>query len=170
MSTSRTTNPLTVTAPEGLPFIDFEREFDHPVEKVFRAHRDSDLFRQWIGAGSDDLTLETHEFRSGGRYRFVQQGEHGEAYAFNGVYHVVRDNEFAIQTFEFEGFPDVVSIESLTFERLDGTHGDRTRLRGHAVYPSMEARDGMVGSGMETGMNAGYAKLDDVLDGIEGAL
>ena len=167
MSTSRTTNPLTVTAPEGLPFIDFEREFDHPVEKVFRAHQDSDLFRQWIGAGSDDLTLEAHEFRTGGRYRFVQQGEDGEAYAFNGVYHVVRENEFAIQTFEFEGFPDVVSIESLTFERLDG---GRTRLRGHAVYPSMEARDGMVGSGMETGMNARYATLDDVLDDLEGAL
>jgi len=57
--------------------------------------------------------------------------------------------------------------ESITFERLDG---GRTRLRGHAVYPTMEARDGMVGSGMEVGMNAGYAKLDDVLDGIEGGL
>ncbi|HEY8305049.1 MAG TPA: SRPBCC domain-containing protein, partial [Lapillicoccus sp.] len=88
--------------------------------------------------------------------------EDGEAYAFNGVYHVVRDNEFAIQTFEFEGYPDVVSIESITFERLDG---GRTRLRGHAVYPTMEARDGMVGSGMEVGMNAGYAKLDGVLEG-----
>ena len=85
MSTSRTTNPLTVTAPEGLPFIDFEREFDHPVEKVFRAHQDSDLFRQWIGAGSDDLTLEAHEFRSGGRYRFVQQGEDGEGAGHAGL-------------------------------------------------------------------------------------
>jgi uncharacterized protein YndB with AHSA1/START domain len=161
MSTSRTTNPLTVSAPEGLPFIDFDREFDHPVEKVFGAHQDSDLFRQWIGAGSDDLDLEVHEFRTGGRYRFVQRGEDGEEYAFNGVYHVVRENEFAIQTFEFEGYPDIVSIESLTFERLDG---GRTRLHGHAVYPSMEARDGMVGSGMESGMNAGYTKLDTILE------
>lgn len=157
-----TTNALTVTAPEALPFIDFEREFDHPVEKVFQAHRDPDLYRQWIGAGQDDLDLEAHDFRTGGRYRFVQHDEDGTDYAFNGVYHVVRDNEFAIQTFEFEGFPDVVSIESLTFERLDG---DRTRLRGHAVYPSLEARDGMVGSGMQEGMTAGYAKLDSVLVG-----
>jgi uncharacterized protein YndB with AHSA1/START domain len=169
MSTSRTTNPLTVTAPEGLPFIDFEREFDHPVEKVFRAHQDPDLFRQWIGAGSDDLELDEFSFTTGGRFRFVQKGEGGVEYAFNGVYHVVRENEFAIQTFEFEGFPDVVSIESLTFERLEGPDGGRTRLRGHAVYPSMEARDGMVGSGMETGMNAGYAKLDEILDAAEGA-
>jgi uncharacterized protein YndB with AHSA1/START domain len=161
MSTNRTANPLTVTAPEGLPFIEWEREFDHPVEKVFRAHQDSDLFRQWISAGSDDVDLEIHEFRSGGRYRFVQKGEDGEEYAFNGVYHVVRENEFAIQTFEFEGYPDVVSIESLVFERLEG---GRTRLSGHSVYPSLEARDGMVGSGMEQGMNAGYLKLDDILD------
>lgn len=161
MSTNRTTNPLTVTAPDGLPFIDWEREFDHPVEKVFRAHQDPALFRQWIGAGSDDVDLETHEFRTGGRYRFVHKGEDGEEYAFNGVYHVVRDNEFAIQTFEFEGYPDVVSVESLTFERLDG---GRSRLRGHSVYPSMEARDGMAVSGMEDGMNAGYDKLERILE------
>jgi uncharacterized protein YndB with AHSA1/START domain len=164
MSTSRTTNPLTVTVPEGLPFIDFEREFDHPVEKVFRAHRDPELFRRWIGAGSDNVELPIHEFRTGGRYRFVQQGDDGVEYAFNGVYHVVRENEFAIQTFEFESFPDIVSIESLTFERLDG---GRTRLRGHAVYPSMEARDGMAASGMEDGMNAGYSKLESILEGLE---
>ena len=81
-------------------------------------------------------------------------------FAFNGVFHVVRENEFAIQTFEFEGFPDVVSIESLTFERLDG---NRTRLKGHAVYPALEARDGMVQSGMEHGMVEGYQKLDELL-------
>ena len=162
MSTSRTTNPLTVTVPEGLPFIDFEREFDHPVEKVFRAHRDPELFRRWIGA-SDNVQLPIHEFRTGGRYRFVEQGADGVEYAFNGVYHVVRENEFAIQTFEFEGYPDVVSIESLTFERLDG---GRTRLRGHAVYPSMEARDGMAASGMEDGMNAGYTKLEGILEDL----
>ena len=64
------------------------------------------------------------------------------------MFHTVRENEFAIQTFEFEGLPDVVSIESMTFVDLgDG----RTRLEGHAVYPTLEARDGMVSSGMESG-------------------
>ena len=157
---SITSNPLVVTAPEGLPYIDFEREVDHPVEKVFEAHRDPDLYRQWIGGGDHTLDLQEFSFRTGGRYRFVQRGEDGTEYAFNGVFHVVRENDFAIQTFEFEGYPDVVSVESLTFERLEG---DRTRLRGHAVYPSLEARDGMVSSGMQTGMEAGYAQLDAVL-------
>ena len=163
MSTSRTTNPLTVTAPEGLPFIDFEREFDHPVEKVFRAHQDPDLFRQWIGAGSDDLELEEFSFRTGGRFRFVQKAEDGAEYAFNGVYHVVRENEFAIQTFEFEGFPDVVSIESVAFTDLGN---GRTRLNVHSVYPTVETRDGMIASNMSVGVTEGYERLDKVVTGL----
>jgi uncharacterized protein YndB with AHSA1/START domain len=154
------TNPLNVNAPEGLPFIEFDREFDAPVEAVFRAHKEPDLVKQWLGPDGYDTDIDVYDFRTGGRFRFVQRGNEGEEYAFNGVYHVVRDNEFAIQTFEFEGFPDVVSIESLTFEDLgDG----RSRVRGHATYPSLEARDGMVSSGMESGMTEGYERLDKVL-------
>jgi uncharacterized protein YndB with AHSA1/START domain len=154
------TNPLNVNAPEGLPFIEYDREFDAPVEAVFRAHKEPDLVKQWLGPAGYDMDIDSYDFRTGGRFRFVQRNNEGEEYAFNGVYHVVRDNEFAIQTFEFEGFPDVVSIESLTFEDLgDG----RSRVRGHATYPSLEARDGMVSSGMESGMTEGYERLDKVL-------
>ena len=154
------TNPLNINVPEGLPFIDFDREFDAPIEAVFRAHRDPDLVKQWLGPDGYETDVDSYDFRTGGRFRFVQRGNDGEEYAFNGVYHVVRDNEFAIQTFEFEGFPDVVSIESLTFEDLgDG----RSRVRGHATYPSLEARDGMVSSGMESGMTEGYERLDKIL-------
>jgi uncharacterized protein YndB with AHSA1/START domain len=157
------TNALNVTAPEGLPFIEFDREFDAPVEAVFRAHKEPDLVKQWLGPAGYDMDIDSYDFRTGGRFRFVQRNNEGEEYAFNGVYHVVRDNEFAIQTFEFEGFPDVVSIESLTFEDLgDG----RSRVRGHATYPSMEARDGMVSSGMESGMSEGYERLDKVLTSL----
>src|SRR5690606_13177265 len=72
----------------------------------------------------------------------------GQRVGFRGVFHTVRENEFAIQTFEFLGYPDTVSIESLRFEDLGN---GRSRLSGHAVYPTLEARDGMVASGMETG-------------------
>jgi uncharacterized protein YndB with AHSA1/START domain len=154
------TNPLHVEAPEGTPFIDWEREFDAPVQAVFRAHQDPELVKQWMGPREYETEMEVYEFKTGGRWRFVQRNDAGEEYAFNGVFHVVRDNEFAIQTFEFEGFPDVVSIESLTFEDLGG---GRTRLRGHSTYPSLESRDGMVSSGMETGMGEGYERLDDLL-------
>jgi uncharacterized protein YndB with AHSA1/START domain len=154
------TNPLSVSAPEGLPFIDFEREFEAPVAAVFQAHKEPDLVKQWMGPRDYDTDIEIYDFRTGGRWRFVQRNQEGEEYAFNGVFHVVRENEFAIQTFEFEMFPEAVSIESLTFEDLgDG----RSRVRGHATYPSLEARDGMVSGGMESGMNDGYQRLDDLL-------
>lgn len=157
------TNPLKVDVPEGVPYIDYEREFDAPVAAVFRAHKEPDLIEQWMGPNEYDMDVETYDFRTGGRWRFVQRDKEGEEYAFNGVFHVVRENEFAIQTFEFEMFPDVVSIESLAFEDLgDG----RTRIRGHATYPSLEARDGMVSGGMETGMSEGYQRLDKVLAGL----
>jgi uncharacterized protein YndB with AHSA1/START domain len=152
-------NPLQVEAPAGVPFVDWEREFDAPVEAVFRAHKEPDLIKQWLGPRRYEMDVESYDFRTGGRYRYLHRAD-GEEYAFNGVFHVVRENEFAIQTFEFEGYPDVVSIESMTFEALDD---GRSRVRGHSTYPSMEARDGMVSSGMESGMSEGYERLDEVL-------
>ncbi|MCI0424710.1 MAG: SRPBCC family protein [Actinobacteria bacterium] len=155
-------NPLRVEAPESLPFIDWEREFDAPVEAVFQAHADPDLLKRWLGPAKYETDVEVYDFRTGGRYRYLSRAG-DEAYAFNGVFHVVRDNEFAIQTFEYEGFPDVVSIETLSFEDLGG---GRSRLRGHSTYPSLEARDGMVQSGMESGVSEGYERLDEILTSL----
>jgi uncharacterized protein YndB with AHSA1/START domain len=153
------TNPVTITAPEGVPFIDIEREFDAPVAAVFRAHAEPDLIKQWLGPNGYEMDIEHFDFTSGGGYRYLHRNPEGQEFAFNGVFHVVRENDFAIQTFEFEGFPDVVSIESLTFEDLGN---GRTRLRAHAVYPTLEARDGMIASNMEVGVVEGYERLDKV--------
>ena len=153
------TNPVTITAPEGVPFIDIEREFDAPVVAVFRAHAEPDLIKQWLGPNGYEMDIERYDFTSGGGYRYLHRNPEGQEFAFNGVFHVVRENDFAIQTFEFDGFPDVVSIESLTFQDLGN---GRTRLRAHAVYPSLEARDGMVASNMEVGVTEGYERLDKV--------
>ena len=159
-------NPVTITAAEGLPFIDIEREFDAPVEAVFNAHRDPALYAQWVGPKDHVTEFPQFDFSTGGGYRFVSTDQQGQSYGFHGVFHVVRENEFAMQTFKFEGWPDVVSLESLTFTALDG---GRTRLTIHSVYPSVEARDGMVQSGMEHGVTEGYQKLDAVLGAGVGA-
>jgi uncharacterized protein YndB with AHSA1/START domain len=157
------TNALHVDAPEGLPYIDFEREFDAPAASVFKAHKDPSLFAEWLGPDGYEMKVDHYDFTTGGGYRYIHKDADGNEYAFNGVFHVVRENEFAIQTFEFEGFPDVVSIESVTFEDLGN---GRSRIKGHATYPTLEARDGMVSSGMETGMTEGYDRLDKVLTSI----
>ena len=152
-------NPVTITAPVGLPFIEIVREFEAPVDAVYRAHEDPALVQQWLGPKGYEMEIEQFELRTGGRYRYLHRN--GDAtHAFNGVVHVARPNDVIIQTFEWEGQPDVVSIESQTFEDLgDG----RTRLTGRSVYPSVEARDSMVDSGMEHGVVDGYERLDDLL-------
>jgi len=154
-------NTLKVTAPEGLPFVDFEREFDAPVAAVFAAHKDPALVAQWMGPDGYTAEIAEWDFTSGGRWHMTHiDGD--QKYEFRGTFHTVRENEFAIQTFEFLGYPDVVSIESMTFTDLgDG----RTRLTGHSVYPTVEARDGMVQSGMETGMSEGYVRLEKIVTG-----
>ena len=157
------TNPVTITAPEGVPFIEFTREFDAPVTAVFRAHAEPDLIKQWLGPNGYEMDIERYDFRTGGGYRYIHRDGKGGEFAFNGVFHVVRENDFAIQTFEFEGFPDVVAIESITFEDLGG---GRSRVRGHSVYPSLEARDGMIASNMEVGLTEGYERLDKVAAGL----
>jgi len=155
------TNALTVTAPEGLPFINTSREFDAPVEAVYAAHSQADLFRRWIGAGSPDIELPVFDCTTGGAYRFVQKSERGE-FGFHGCYHLVRENERIIWTFEFEGVPDIVAIETLDFVDLGN---GRTRCDVHSVYPTLEARDGMISSGMAGWHGAGYAVLDSLLAG-----
>jgi uncharacterized protein YndB with AHSA1/START domain len=155
-----TTNPVTITAPEGVPFIDITREFDAPVSAVFAAHSNPELVKQWLGPNGYEMDIEEYNFVSGGRYKYIHRNPEGDEFVFNGVFHVVRDNEFAIQTFEYEGFPDVVSIESMTFEDLGN---GRTRLSGHSVYPSLEARDGMIESNMERGVVEGYERLDKIV-------
>jgi uncharacterized protein YndB with AHSA1/START domain len=157
------TNSLTLSVPDGVPFIDFTREIDAPVGAVFESHRDPLLISRWLAPHGYEMVVEEYDFRTGGSYRYIHRNPEGHEFRFNGVFHVVRENEFAIQTFEFEGYPDVVSIESLRFEDLgDG----RTRLSGHAVYPSLEARDGMAQSGMEAGMSQCYERLDAVAAGL----
>jgi len=157
-------NALTLTVPGDLPYIDYEREFEFPVAEVFRAHKDPELVAQWLGPRRLKMEIDHYDFRTGGSYRYTHLDPDGTAYGFNGVFHTVRENEFAIQTFEFDGYPDVVSIEYLTFEDLGN---GRSRIRGHSVYPTQEARDGMAQSGMEGGMTEGYERLDELLSGAK---
>ncbi len=155
------TNPVTITAPEGLPFIDIEREFDAPVAAVFNGYRDPELFVQWIGPDRNSVTIDRWDARTGGSYRYVI-GREGMEAGFNGVIHEVRENELVVQTFSWEGMPDGVALEKLVFEDLPG---GRSRLTSTSLVDSFEDRDAFVASGMEVGVVEGYNKLDDLLAG-----
>ena len=116
--------------------------------------------RIWIGPRSLETKITHWDFRTGGGYRYEQTDADGNTYAFRGVFHTVRENELLIQTFEYEGTPDEVSIDIMRFESLPG---GRSRIVDHSVFPSIEVLEGMMAEGMEYGMNEGYEKLDEML-------
>ncbi|MCP2635228.1 SRPBCC family protein [Microbacterium sp. HD4P20] len=155
-------NPLVIDAPQGTSYADITREFDAPVAALFHAHADPELYAQWIGPGEEQTVITHWDFRTGGGYRFEQTDPDGNVYAFRGVFHTVRENELIVQTFEFEGWPDEVSMDIIRFESLDG---GRSRLVDHSVFPTTEVLEKMIAEGMERGMREGYDKLDAILAG-----
>ncbi|MET4429943.1 SRPBCC family protein [Mycolicibacterium sp. 624] len=153
------TNALHLVAPVDTLAMEFTREFAAPRDALFRAHAEPDLVKQWLGPHGLEMTIEHWDFRTGGGYRYVHSSEEG-AFTFNGVFHTVRENDIVIQTFEFEGAPDMVNIEFMWFTDLgDG----RSRLRGRSICPNTEARDALLSSGMEGGMTQSYERLDALL-------
>ncbi|MFL6046539.1 MAG: SRPBCC family protein [Propionibacteriaceae bacterium] len=164
MSTNATheaaTHQTTIEADPNLPTIRIIRDFDAPPEKVFRAWIDPDLVVQWLGPKSTEMRIDRWEARTGGNYRYValQNGE--EVAAFYGSFHEVRPSERLVQTFTWEGMPDGVSLETMTFEDLGN---GRTRTIGLSVVDNLEARNAIMASGMDLGVNEGYEKLDALL-------
>ncbi|MBB2990421.1 uncharacterized protein YndB with AHSA1/START domain [Mycolicibacterium iranicum] len=153
------TNALDLNAPVDTLAMEFTRAFDAPVEALYRAHAEPELVKQWLGPHGLEMDITEWEFRDHGGYRYVHSNDDG-SFTFNGTFHTVRRNEFILQTFEFDGAPDMVNIEFLWFDDLGG---GRSRLRGRSICPTVEARDALLASGMEGGMTEGYDKLDALL-------
>jgi uncharacterized protein YndB with AHSA1/START domain len=156
------TNPTRIEADPALPTIRIVRDFDAPRDRVYRAWTDPELVARWLGPRSIETRIETWDARTGGSYRHTAwQGEE-EIAAFYGSFHELRPDERLVQTFTYEGVPDGVCLEILTFEDLGG---GRTRTSGLSVFETVAGRDAMLASGMETGVVEGYEKLDEVLAG-----
>jgi uncharacterized protein YndB with AHSA1/START domain len=153
-----TTTQATIEADERLPVIRVTRDFAATPAQLLAAHTDPELFAQWVGPDGMETEVSIWDARDGGEWRFVSRRE-GEEYGFRGCFHQVSENRI-VQTFTYEGDPDGVALETLTFEDLgDG----RTRLHAQSLVDSFEGRDAWLRSGMEVGVNEGYAKLDQVL-------
>jgi len=148
-----------INAPVGVPFVDITREFDAPLDLVHRAWTDPDLVKQWLGPRKYEMVIERWEPRAGGAYRYIHRDEAGNEFGFHGVFHS-NDTDNMVQTFEFEGVPGHVSLDTLALEDLGGR---RTRARIHSVYQSLEDRDGMVAAGMGDGVTEGFDRLDELL-------
>ena len=154
-------NKTSVIAEPGKQYVLITREFDAPRDLVFKAHTDPKLYAQWIGPRGYEMDLETFEPYSGGRYRYIHKDLNGNEFGFHGVFHEISE-ELMIQTFEFEGLPEKGHV-TLDTMRLESLPGDRTRITIQSLFQSLADRDGMVQSGMETGVTEGYERLDEIL-------
>ena len=149
----------TVTTP-GDREIHIEREFDAPRDQVFAAFMNPELIPEWWGPHGTTTTVDRMEPETGGSWRFVIKNEDGSETGFRGTYREVTAPERVVQTFEWEGMPGHVSVDTAEFIDL----GDRTRVVSTSLFHTGEERDGMIASGMEGGLNDTYARFDVVLE------
>lgn len=152
----------SIQADPRLPIIRITRDFAATPEQLFRAHVDPALFARWVGPDRTRTRIEHWDAHTGGSWRFVSEAD-GVEFGFHGCFHEVRPDRI-VQTFTFDGEPDGVALETLRFEDLGG---GRARLHTQSLCDSFEGRDAWLASGMEVGVNEGYAKLDAmVADGV----
>lgn len=149
---------VSIEADPKVPLVRITRDFDATPAQLMRAHTDPEIFTRWVGPDGMETKILDWDATTGGRWRYVASRD-GEEYAFRGCFHEVSEDRI-VQTFTFEGMPEGVALETLHFEDLgDG----RTRLHAQSLVDSFEGRDAFLASGMETGVEQGYAKLDAIL-------
>lgn len=147
-----------ISADPTVPVIRITRDFRATPAQLLKAHTDPELYARWVGPNRLTTRIDYWDARRGGKFRFTNI-EDGAEYSFYGSYHEITDDRI-VQTFTFEGMPDGVALETLRFEDLgDGT----TRLHAQSLVDSFEDRDAWLASGMEVGVNDGYAKLDALI-------
>ena len=148
----------TIEADPDLPIVRISREFAATPEQIVRAHTDPDVFVRWIGPADMTSVVDRWQAGTGGHYRYLMRRD-GQEEAFYGSFHYVGPDR-VVQTFTWEGQPEGVSLDTMVLRDLgDG----RTLMVSTSLMESMEARDAMLASGMEVGVEQGYAKLDALL-------
>jgi uncharacterized protein YndB with AHSA1/START domain len=156
---ARSSSALNVTLPSDREIV-MTRVFDAPRRIVFKALTNCEHLKHWWGPRRYEITSCTMDFRPGGAYRIVQRGADGAEFGFRGEYREIVPPERIVQTFEFEGMPGHVSVETLTLVEQDG----KTIYTSTSVFDSVEDRDGMLQSGMEEGATETMDRLAEYLE------
>jgi uncharacterized protein YndB with AHSA1/START domain len=157
MTKSTSENKVKVSTPSERE-IRSERILNAPRERVWKALTDPALVAQWWGRGNK-LLVERMELQRGGHWRFVEHTPEGPQ-GFEGRYREITPPERVVQTFEWDGMPGHVAVETMNLEDLgDG----RTKIVTVSLFHTVEDRDGMLQSGMEQGMEQSYVALEKLL-------
>ncbi len=149
----------TFIAEPGKQEIIVIRVFDASRERVFKLVTDPKLLPQWWGSRRLTTVVDKMDVRLGGPWRFVQKDSSGKQYAFHGVYHEVAPPERLVYTFEFEGMPGHVQLETVTFEDINGV----TKVTDRSIFQRVEDRDGMAMADMQAGSSESMDRFAELL-------
>jgi len=155
---------LTISTPSDLEIV-MTRQFDAPRDLVFEAHTSCEHMSKWWGPRRYEVTDCDIDFRPGGAWRMVHRGPDGQEFGFHGEFRDIVRPDRITWTFEFEGMPGHVSVDTVTFEELDGV----TTLTATSTFSSIEDRDGMLNSGMTEGATETWERLEDYLETLRAA-
>lgn len=150
---------MTLVAEPGSHQVVMTRVFNAPRDLVFKAFTDPTLIPKWWGPTNVTTTVDKMDVRAGGLWRYVQHDSDGNEYGFHGVYHDIVSPESLVFTFEWEGMPGHVLMETVMFTEQDG----KTLMTDSSVFQSVEDRDGMIQSGMEHGAKESWDRFEAVL-------
>lgn len=160
MTTDQQATGKSEVSKHGDRQIHIVREFDAPRDRVFDAFTDGEQISQWWGPRNTETIVDKLEAKTGGDWRFVHRNEDGSETVFRGTFREVTPPERIAWTFEWDGMPGYVSVDSTEFEELDG---GRTRVTTTSTFLFPEERDGMLEAGMESGLSESYERLDELL-------
>jgi uncharacterized protein YndB with AHSA1/START domain len=154
---------LVISTPSDLEVV-ATRVFNAPRELVFRAYVDPELVPRWWGPRKYSTVVEKMEVRPGGAWRYVQRDESGNEFAFSGRYQEISEPERIVWTFNFEPIgPGHEAVETVVFEEVELG----TRMTSTSRFASIEDRNGMMESGMESGYSETLQRLDEVLEELK---
>jgi uncharacterized protein YndB with AHSA1/START domain len=156
-------NQMTVTTPSDREIV-LTRVFDAPRDLVFEAHTSCEHMSRWWGPRRYEVSSCEMDFRPGGAWRIVHRGADGTEHGFRGEFREIVRPERIVWTFEYEGMPGHVSVDTLTLQERDG----KTSLTATSVFDSVEDRDGMLQSGMQEGAAETWDRLDEYLEVLKG--
>lgn len=135
-----------------------ERIFGAPRDAVWRAFTQPELIAQWWGRGNE-LVIERLQVERGGRWRFVEHADDG-VHGFEGRFREVTPRERLVWTFEWDGMPGHVAVETTT---LEDAGDDRTKVISRSLFHTPAERDATLSTGFQNGLDQSYAALDRLL-------
>ncbi|MDR7211001.1 SRPBCC domain-containing protein [Flavobacterium piscis] len=148
-----------VHAEDGKQELTITREFDLPVELVFKAYSEAELLEQWMGTKVLKLESKKH-----GSYAFETSYEGNVVFKANGVIHEFVENKKITRTFEMENTPFPVQLEYLEFEKLTDT---TSRLTMQLVFKSIEFRDQLLKMPFAQGINIAHNRLQEIVSSLK---